>query len=345
MLLTIAVPTFNRPDCITERIKELSSLPEELAKMVELLICDNGDFEIPVPHLAGYTRIRYSKNSKNLGLGGNIECCVRKSEGEFVWLLSDDDQIRTENLEELLIRLKQTNSEVIALGDFDESNASNIQSELTQSFPQYWTDFNFLSGCIYKSKEAKNFIVNQGLGVLNATYHQVLIALGMYAHGSRVERWENIFVVDTLTQKNYKVRGAFVARILDLIKLENQLQDVGLAKKAIVQIRNKTDSHILNYLPRMSFEYTTRKDFLELLILVFRTWLISSVYPKRMVFLFFGNILVFTSLLDFRLGRLNVKFLELVTHKKLVEYSFSDIWVKTTQSYSSEASTRGYESE
>jgi glycosyltransferase involved in cell wall biosynthesis len=345
MLLTIAIPTYNRPESIRERIKELSELPESAAKMVELLICDNGDLEIPIPQQMGHTRIRYSKNGKNLGLGGNIESCVRKSKGDFVWLCSDDDRIRIEHIEELIHRLSRTKSEVIALGDSDEVHASSIQTKVTQEFPLYWTDFNFLSGCIFKSNEAQSFISNQGLGMLNATYHQVLIALGMFAHGSRIERWENNYVVDTLTQKKYRVRGAFVARILDLIKLENQLQALGLSKNALIQIRQKTDSHILNYLPRMTFEYTSREDFLELLQLVFRTLFISSIYSKRIVLLIFGTILVSISLLDFRLGRLCVKLLEVITRKRLVEFSINDVWKKTTQSYSSEASTRGYESE
>ena len=127
MLLTIAIPTFNRPESIRDRINELSGLPEELAKIVELLICDNGDLMIPVPERAGNTRIRYSNNGRNLGLGGNIESCVMKSEGEFVWLFSDDDQIRIDHLEELLLRLSQTDSEVIALGDFDEMDTSVIR--------------------------------------------------------------------------------------------------------------------------------------------------------------------------------------------------------------------------
>ena len=216
---------------------------------------------------------------------------------------------------------------------------------VNQEFPNYWTDFNFLSGCIYKTKSAKKFITNQSSRILNATYHQVLIALGMYANGSKVERWKNCFVVDTLTQKNYKVRGAFVARILDLIKLENQLQALGLSRNALVQVRKKTDSHILNYLPRMSFEYTSRRDFLELLELVFRTLFISSIYPKRVFLLICGNILVSASLIDFRVGRFSVKLLEAISRKKLVAFSFSDIGIKTIQPHSSEASTRGYESE
>ena len=248
MLLTIAIPTYNRPTSLNDRLVEISRLPERLAMQVEVLICDNGEIQAPIPKHAGHLSVRYFKNERNLGLGGNIESCVKNSRGDFVWLCSDDDQIQIANLGDLLKKLSQSNSEVIALGDTTEGQSYVGQGLLTHELPPYWTDFGFIGGCVYRAEDAKKFIANRSSGGLNATYQQILIALGMYAHGSRIERLENIYVVDTCTPKVYKVRAAYVARILDLIKLENQLNFLGLPKKDLVQICKKTDSHgIHNY--------------------------------------------------------------------------------------------------
>ena len=102
-LLSIAVPTYNRQ-------KSFSALHEDfLMKVscfdqVEVLVCDNSDEEIARVNrdVVSKSSVNYYKNDKNLGFSGNIMECLGKAEGEFVWIISDDDETDYESFVEFL---------------------------------------------------------------------------------------------------------------------------------------------------------------------------------------------------------------------------------------------------
>src|SRR6478752_9952102 len=94
-ILTVAIPTFDRPLRVCERIREL--LPQ-LNGSVKLLIIDNNspdDVEnyvrIAFPDLP--ENVHFRRNRSNVGLAGNICRCIEYAESEWVWLLGDDDQV------------------------------------------------------------------------------------------------------------------------------------------------------------------------------------------------------------------------------------------------------------
>lgn len=111
-LLSVAIPTFNRP----EKIKHLydvflSKLDSNLGNDVEIIICDNSDLEqaeINRKTLAG-SNISYRENKTNIGFSGNLIQCLREAEGEFIWVISDDDKIDIDVFFRLIKWLKMTN--------------------------------------------------------------------------------------------------------------------------------------------------------------------------------------------------------------------------------------------
>jgi glycosyltransferase involved in cell wall biosynthesis len=108
-LLTIAVPTYNRP-------KELKLLNDNfLAKIalthqggIEVLVCDNSD-----EHTASENRnnlceqIKYHKNMHNLGYSKNIVHCLERSQSEWIWIISDDDDVDIDAFSEMFVWLKE----------------------------------------------------------------------------------------------------------------------------------------------------------------------------------------------------------------------------------------------
>jgi glycosyltransferase involved in cell wall biosynthesis len=92
MLLTIAIPTYNRKDCLKQAIDNI--LPQ-MAAGVEIFIKDNastdGTRDLIEEYTDRYNFIRYSRNKKNIGPDANFLLCLKESSGKFVHLLSDDD--------------------------------------------------------------------------------------------------------------------------------------------------------------------------------------------------------------------------------------------------------------
>lgn len=91
-MLTIGIPTYNRPDLLMETIE--SVLKNDL-NGVEILICDNGSYDLtkdPVfDNLFKSHDIKYYLNEKNLGLYQNWDECLEKSTKRYITILNDDD--------------------------------------------------------------------------------------------------------------------------------------------------------------------------------------------------------------------------------------------------------------
>lgn len=91
-ILTIAIPTYNRKEFLSECLSHVVSQIEE---DVEILVCDNASTDDTEKFMNEYCKkyefIRYIRNEKNIGPDGNFLKCLREGKGEFIHLLSDDD--------------------------------------------------------------------------------------------------------------------------------------------------------------------------------------------------------------------------------------------------------------
>lgn len=90
-LLTIAIPTYNRPKTLKQALDMIS---EQYDESIEVLICDDStddnvhnvviDSQKKIP-------IRYIKNNTNLGFDRNFLQCFKEAKGKYVLLMGDDD--------------------------------------------------------------------------------------------------------------------------------------------------------------------------------------------------------------------------------------------------------------
>lgn len=126
--ISICVPTYNRPNLIVEL---LDSIINQTYQNFEIIITDNSDgMETREIIESKYfdKRIRYYKNDKNLGMGGNACRAFSLVTGEFFSFTPDDDVwIDTEKLEKQIGILNQQN-EI----DIVYSNAISIDYEGNQ---------------------------------------------------------------------------------------------------------------------------------------------------------------------------------------------------------------------
>jgi len=108
--LSIAIPTHNGSQYIREALDSIVCQLNEIDDYVEIVISDNASTdqtpEIIREYQQKYSFIKYFWNTENLGPDSNFDLAVRRSAGEFVWLFSDDDQLKPEAIKKVLDVLK-----------------------------------------------------------------------------------------------------------------------------------------------------------------------------------------------------------------------------------------------
>jgi len=114
-LLTIAIPTYNRNKQLHQTLSEL--LPQ-VTQRCEVLIIDNASSS-PVAEttehlLAQYpnVQVRMLCNRANIGGNANICRCVEMADGQYLWILSDDDHVLPNALHIVLTTLENAQEAV-----------------------------------------------------------------------------------------------------------------------------------------------------------------------------------------------------------------------------------------
>ncbi|MCK7499236.1 MAG: glycosyltransferase [Comamonadaceae bacterium] len=94
-LLTIAIPTYNRADDLERLLATLAGELSGLEHKVDIVISDNASTDHTQAVIGRFTalwpRARVITQAVNLGMDGNFCSCAEHVEGEFFWLMGDDD--------------------------------------------------------------------------------------------------------------------------------------------------------------------------------------------------------------------------------------------------------------
>lgn len=141
-LVTIAVPTYNRPDQLREAV---ASALGQSYRTIEVVIGDNGssetvrawseDIAIQDP------RLRYQNYSRNLGMAGNWNALADAARGELFLLLADDDRLLPNCVGTLVAALEQQEA-VLAFSNhyLIDAEGLRLENESRQLTQQYRRD-------------------------------------------------------------------------------------------------------------------------------------------------------------------------------------------------------------
>ena len=102
-LVTICIPTHFRLNYLKEAVLAAQS---QTLQDIEVLISDDGHSE-EIKHWAesaerADSRVRYRKNEKKLGMGGNWNACIEAARGKWLVIQGDDDRLLPSFCESLL---------------------------------------------------------------------------------------------------------------------------------------------------------------------------------------------------------------------------------------------------
>jgi len=107
IVLSICIATYNRSQYIGAT---LDSIVSQLDKRVEVIVVDGASpdntSEI-MGHYSKYPQIRYFRENKNHGVDRDYDKAVEYARGEYCWLFTDDDLIKSNAINEVLLSLQK----------------------------------------------------------------------------------------------------------------------------------------------------------------------------------------------------------------------------------------------
>lgn len=171
LLLTIAIPTYNRCAYLKENLDVLLPQCAKYEEIIKVVVSDNASTDDTQELLTSYINlypklIHYNRNEINIGLQGNFDKAVDLSVSKYVFLMGDDD-ILSPNFIDIIIPYIKNNQEygIIHWGRLiGDANCNN--NKLHNPFfkeivsVQNVNDFikttlsstNFLSSCLFNKK-------------------------------------------------------------------------------------------------------------------------------------------------------------------------------------------------
>lgn len=162
--LTIAIPTYNRPDRIKNTIAQL--LPQ-LTEEVKVSVLDNcSDVNIK-DYLTGHLgdeftdKVEVIRHRVNIGADANFQRCVELCTTPYIWMLGDDDKIEGNAVALILEELNNfKNHDLIGI-NFN-SNCCRVErkspvtitniDELSEKL-DFFGNWLFISTSVYKTEE------------------------------------------------------------------------------------------------------------------------------------------------------------------------------------------------
>ena len=134
MKISICIPTYNRAAHLRNCLQSIISIKSRSSVEFQVCVSDNcstDETESVVAAAQNSIAIKYRKNERNLGIPRNFLNVVEMADGEFAWLIGDDDLLVPSALEELSALIDK-----YPRVDFFYVNSFHLTTEYVFSFPQ-----------------------------------------------------------------------------------------------------------------------------------------------------------------------------------------------------------------
>lgn len=264
MKLSIAIATYNRAGLLRETVENIAGQIHGYSD-IEIVISDNASIDNTQETVKKlqekYPYIKYFRNDTNLGAERNFCNAVERSEGEYVWLFSDDDKMQDNSIDYIMDILRQYEDlAVIHLnwGAYDENLQSCYQDKVLKIGKDtlFSNADDFLAATNMSPIFISSLIINRmlwlqtdrseflGTGWVHfGTIHKLLIANQdryrslVVSHPFIMQRAGNHWQTD---QKEGGLELGYIA----LPKMILSLQNYGFAKKSIREPLSELYKHL-----------------------------------------------------------------------------------------------------
>ena len=115
-LLSIAITTYNRSKWLDINLENLRRQIKGFENEIEIVVCDNSstdDTRIVLDSYQNEKCFRIFRNTANVGMLGNLSETTALANGDYIWLIGDDDLIRDGAILRVLEVIKNHNPDLI----------------------------------------------------------------------------------------------------------------------------------------------------------------------------------------------------------------------------------------
>jgi len=193
MILSICIPTYNRHEHLSNCLNSIVISSQNKKIDFEVCISDNCSDENTEELIKPFEekiKIKFNRNNKNIGTMANMFKVVSMAEGEFSWIIGNDDLLLPNTLEKL-DNLIRENSDV----DFFFINSFNLDFNYLKKFSRPFNTMNLPLEMDKVSKKEKS----QKLNFWNLIDPEISydFLLGMFLAVFRRQKWvDNLKFVD-----------------------------------------------------------------------------------------------------------------------------------------------------
>lgn len=177
-LLSICVPTYNRAHLLEQMLRSLVPQVKAFSPEVELIVSDNcspDNTREVVEQASKWGPIRYHRNAQNEGAPWNILRLTNElAEGEFGWILPDDDIVRPDGVARVLAVLR-AHPEV----DYVFVNVSPRSSEQRNAFGRPVTALDFPDLLPIKAKSPSDRYIERWEELIDPDVDNVFLGSAM----------------------------------------------------------------------------------------------------------------------------------------------------------------------
>ena len=131
--LSICIPTYNRAAHLANCLNSIVLCNSQSKFKFQVCVSDNAsndDTEKVVRQAQSAIDIKYHKNTRNLGIPRNFLNVVSMADGDFVWLIGDDDLLMPDAIADLYRLI-----DLHPIVDFFYINSFHLNTEYLESFP------------------------------------------------------------------------------------------------------------------------------------------------------------------------------------------------------------------
>ena len=192
-MLTICIPTYNRPDKVRQRVIEL--LPQ-LNDYVKILIIDNASVN-PVSNviedlISGINSLKIIRNKYNIGMSANLARCIEYVDTEWLWILGDDDLVKCSAIDQIKYDIVSAADDVCCLKYSSYCN-NNLKDEVLnlQEFLShkemgfdYVSNFFLISSSIIRVKNIYSF--DKVMDTINSMVPHVVLIFQLLINGGKI---------------------------------------------------------------------------------------------------------------------------------------------------------------
>lgn len=247
-ILSLCIPTYNRANCMRQQFLRLLTLSAEELEKIEIIVSDNcstDDTEAVALDFKRKLPFVYLRNEENIGPDGNFLQCLHKATGRYVWLLGDDDFLRTEYISPLLLLLEEETYGLVHIGRPTRSGKADVFTDLDRYLCKVGIMITFMSSNIFRREPAA--------AINYEPYRKTnLLQVPMYLEAAlRTEKniilHQRYYDAATMNATNggYNIMNVFVRNLSDLL---DDYEERGIPPHTTLVMRNKISDFIFPYI-------------------------------------------------------------------------------------------------